>query len=277
MGQVRTCLVSYATERFVPSQKRLEDSALRHGVGELRSWNPGQLQQTDFYATHRQILDRKRGAGYWLWKPFIIESTLNDLHTGDIVIYSDAGIEIVAGLHPLIEVCQLRTEVLLFAGHYDDVGGPGPNTCGKWTRRDCFVGMDCDRPCYHNGQMLDASFLVIRVSPQSMEFVREWLGYCVQPELLIDGPNLCGLPDLPGFIEHRHDQSILSLLAIRREMETFRHPSQFGNHLKEEAFRERGEWTRRPYGSSELYRNSQYGTLLNHHRKRLPAAPDQIG
>ena len=81
-----------------------------------------------------------------------------------------------------------------------------------------------------------------------------------------DRPNVCGLHNLPGFIEHRHDQSILSLLALRDQLEVIRHPSQYGNHLKDEPYREPGEWKSRPYKVDEIYFNSPYGALLNHHR-----------
>jgi hypothetical protein len=31
---------------------------------------------TEFYQEHKQILDRNKGGGYWLWKPFIILEAL---------------------------------------------------------------------------------------------------------------------------------------------------------------------------------------------------------
>jgi uncharacterized protein YndB with AHSA1/START domain len=187
----------------------------------------------------------------------------------DLLIYSDAGIEIIRDLSPLIEHCRARAEIMLFAGHYDDVGAPGPNLCGKWTKRDAFVVMDCDERRYHQGQMLDASFIVLRKTARSVAFLREWLLYCCQPPLLTDDPSVCGLPELPDFIEHRHDQSLLSLLAIREGLDVFRHPSQFGNHLKDEPYREEGEWIRAAYGAHGIYRNSPYHTLLRHHRGDL--------
>src|SRR5262249_22978056 len=143
---------------------------------------------------------------------------------------------------------------------------PGPNICSKWTKRDCFVFMDCDESRHHRGQMVDASFMLLVKTERSIAFIREWFLYCSQRHLLTDQPNICGSPNLPDFVEHRHDQSILSLMANRDGIELFRHPSQHGNHLKEERYREPGEWTRYPYGSRGIYYNSPYKTLLYHHR-----------
>ncbi len=286
---MKSRIVSYADGQFVLSQKVLKESAYRHGIDEGHFWDRAALEDSAFYKIHQPILDRPRGGGYWLWKPFIIKEALSEATSGDIVIYADAGIEIIDEISPLVELC-LRKGMLLFDGHYDDAGAPGPNICSKWTKRDCFVFMGCDEPRYYQSRMLDASFIVLMKTERSVTFIDEWLHYCSQPHLLTDDPNICPHPNLPDFIEHRHDQSILSLLAARDKFERFRHPSQFGNHLKDEPYRQPGEWTRHPYPEDGIYYNSPYKTLLNHHRGKLkltdipllsmrrviPASPEQV-
>jgi hypothetical protein len=265
---MKSHLVCYASARFLPSQQRLIESALRYGVDEVRAWNRAMLEETTFYKMHKGILDLPRGGGYWLWKPFIIEEALKKIRTDDVIVYLDAGVEITGKLSPLLCLCLERSGIMVFAGHYDDVGVP--NLCRTWTKRDCFVGMDCDEARYHEGQMLDASLIVLARTERSLAFIHEWGLYCRQSSILTDQPNLCGLPNLPGFLDHRHDQSVLSLMAIRDGIEVFRHPSQFGNHAKLEPYRERGEWTRHPYGTNSIYYNSPYNTLLYHHRGSIP-------
>lgn len=263
---MRTWLVSYADAAYRLAQERLMDSAARYGIDRLRPWTRDALERTSFYRMHQAVLDEPRGGGYWLWKPFVITQTLKDMAPDDLLAYSDAGMEVIADVQPLFALCRERRDILIFAGHHEDLGAPGPNVCRKWTKRDCFVGMDCDEPRYHDGQMADASFLVVRNTARASALMREWLLCCAQPAILTDAPNRCGVPDLPGFIEHRHDQSVLSLLAIRDHLELFRHPSQHGNHAKAARDRQPGEWTRLPYGSHGLYENSPYGTLLHHNR-----------
>ena len=262
-------LVSYATGKFLASQKVLAESAQRHGIDKVVAWGRDTLEQTTFYKLHKDTLEQPRGAGFWLWKPFIIERLLTKIAPGDVLVYLDAGMEVISDLSPLLALCIEKKGLLIFAGHYDDWGAPGANLCRKWTKRDCFVGMECDEPRYHDGRMLDASLIVLAKTDASRAFVHEWSLYCRQSQLLTDEPNICGLPNFPDFIDHRHDQSILSLLAIRDRIEVFRHPSQFGNHMKEEQYRVPGEWKRYPYGEKGIFRNSPYATLLNHHRGRL--------
>ena len=55
-------------------------------------------------------------------------------------------------------------------------------------------------------------------------------------------PNICGKENINGFLEHRWDQSILSLLAHKYNLELFRMPTQFGNHYKTKQYRIEGEF-----------------------------------
>lgn len=264
---MRTYLTSFASADFNLSLNDLMRTAHDHGIDELRPWRVELLRKTPFYQAHRSTLDHPRGAGYWLWKPYIILETLEHAASGDIVVYSDAGVTVIRSLAPLFALCAEKGGILLFGGHYDGIGGQ-QNTCEVWTKRDCFVLMECDTPRYYRAPMLDASFIVFMKNPQSTSLVNEWLNLCRDPRSLTDSPNQLGLRNRPGFMGHRHDQSILSLLAARHGLEIFRSPSQFGNHCKLAAFRTPNEWLRHPYRMDGSYSNSPYSTLLFHHRKR---------
>jgi hypothetical protein len=263
---VKTHLVSYADARGLASQQALERTAGAHGFHVMHSWDRTRIEQSSLYREHRAMLDYPRGSGYWLWKPYVIAETLREMAVGEIVVYADVDTEIVAPLAPLFACCEHHDGFALFAAHYDEVAGSQPTTCRTWTKRDCFVLMDCDEPRYHDGEMFDASVLVLQKTDAVDAFVQEWLRHCLDDRLLTDRPNTCGLPNLDGFVDHRHDQSILSLCALRRSIEPLRHPAQRGNHLKPEACREAGEWTRYPYGSKGTWSNSPYPTLLDQHR-----------
>jgi len=210
--------------------------------------------------------------GYWLWKPLIIAEQLKLLAEGDVLIYIDAGAEIIADLEPLIELCATSEPVLLF--------GNATDTNVAWTKRDSFVLMDCDTEEYWQGPHCDASVSLFRKCERATHFVTEWLRYGSNANILTDLPTSMGLPDLPGYRDHRYDQSILSLLAQKFKINLYRVPSQFGNHYKMYDFRVPGEfncvnqWNQQPvaYYSVLPYYNSFYGQLLNHHRTKSGAA-----
>ncbi len=264
---MRSRLTCFATSEFRVSQDRLIDTAMQCGIDEATAWDETKIRRTEFYRAHGSILNARRGSGYWLWKPYIVALALDAGEDGDIVVYADAGVSFRKPLSPLFELCVANGGLLCFRGHYDGHWGQ-PSICRVWTKRDCFVLMDCDTAAFHELPMLDASLVVAARSDASRRFVAEWLRYCCDPRILSDQENVCGLPNLEGFVEHRHDQSILTLLAARERIRPFRSPGQFGNHLKPSAFREPGEWTSQPYDEKRVDQRSQYGTLLFHHRKR---------
>ena len=263
----RVVLTSYATAEWYTSLLRLQSSAVRHGFTDLQTWQrKSYLVKTPFYKEHRATLDEPRGGGFWLWKAYIILHALEQAAPGDAVVYVDSGVAFVDDVDPLIVLCQREGGVLLFAGHYEGSGRPGPNVNSRWTKRDCFVRMGADEPRVHGACQVDASMLVFIRNDRSLSFAREFLRFCEDPAILTDAPNVCGLPDLEGFIDHRHDQSVLSILAVLHGITLHRHPSQFGNHLKEPAQRVPGEWCRLP--CSDAPWPDRYGTILDHHRER---------
>jgi hypothetical protein len=120
----------------------------------------------------------------------------------------------------------------------------------EWTKRDAFVALGCDSERYTETKQRLASFLLVRKTLAVQRFFEEYLSYATDIRVLGDGDNALGLPNYPGFREHRHDQSIFSLLTKLHGYEAFRDPSQWGNTLHGE------------------YRSSTYGQLIDHTRKR---------
>ncbi|HEY4108758.1 hypothetical protein [Puia sp.] len=259
-------LTNLSNRRYEESRLRLNASAERYGIDRLRSLDWEDLRTTPFYEENRGILDRPTGMGYWLWKPFIILEALNAVAEGDIVIYADSGLEIVASLEPLFDLCRNGNPILLF--------GNADFSNSMWTKRDCFILMGCDGEAYWKAPQCDAAFAVFRRCEASLRFVSEWLDHCRDGRILTDDANTCGRRNLPDFVEHRRDQSVLSLMAAKHRISLFRMPTQFGNHYKAPAFRLADEFNcvnqnrRAPVDYYALipYYNSPYFQLLDHHR-----------
>ena len=58
-------------------------------------------------------------------------------------------------------------------------------------------------------------------------------------------------PNFMEFKDHRHDQSVLTILSVKYNFELFRDPTQFGNDFKDQ------------------FNNSPYDQLFNHHRGKI--------
>lgn len=187
---------------------------------------------------HPTIARAPRGAGYWLWKPWLLNAALAAADDGDVVMYSDAGATLVADPRPLVELTQ-RHPVLIF----------GQGTKARvWTKRDCFVLLNADSERYWDAPTRCASFQLYRAGPLSRAFVAELLAACTDPRILTDLPNMMGRDNLPEFREHRHDQAVLGILAERYRLALLPDPSQYG----------------------APHAGAPYGQVFDHHRNLRP-------
>lgn len=242
-------LVSFATAEFRDSQRKLIKSAKAFGIDNVFSYTGRKIRKTAFYAAHKQILDCERGAGYWLWKPYCILDAMSRVNEGDIILYADAGAEVIADLSPLFDLCVRQNGIVLFRAH--------GHLNRLWIKRDCFVLMNCDCEKYWNAEQVSAGYGFFLKNDRVKIFLQEWLNYACNPAIITDAPNVAGLPDLPEFKDHRHDQAILSLLAAKHDVPVFRNPSQWGEPYKED----------RRYMKNGIL-NSPYDTVFNLHRTR---------
>ena len=239
--QPKRWLVTFGDQKFFLSMIRLCRSSRRFGIDNFRYWNP-KLLPLAFRKKYHAILRHKRGAGYWIWKPYIILQTLEEAKQGDIVVYSDAGIEIVDSLAPLYDIAQ-RDKIVLFSA--------APYQQKHYTKRDAFAMFDSDTSEYHESFQGMGGFMVLLCCAETKEFIMEWLNMMSEREglAITDGANVSGKENVAGFVEHRHDQSVLSILAVKRKIKFHRDPSQWG-------------W------KSPLQPKSSYGQLINVHRQR---------
>lgn len=219
----RVTLLNYADDRFghkgaifKRAQQAMSASAPAHGIDSVVSWSWEMLADTDFYREHRAYLDRPYHLNGFVFKPYITLRTLKDLHEGDILIYYDSG----EGSHvfdtsvqPLVEMCVTNGGTLIHQWG---------ETNAKWCKRDCFYYMGLDEPQYHEATHLQATWFVLEKNAFTVRFVEEYLRYTLDERVAsYENKRLCGLPDLPGFVENRGDQSVLSLLAHKHRLRTF--------------------------------------------------------
>lgn len=209
-------LVSYATPKYRHRQMLLAASARANGVVETTtSWTLSKLQRSEFSKLAPDISLSERGSGFWAWKPFIILEALEALPDGEIVFYCDVGRKFP---YILLEQPMDRFAKWMVEQSQDIMPGvliPWNGPMSQWTKRDTFVATEMDKPEFHAASPIQASFSFWRVGPRSRTFLKEWLSWCVQRQLVSDDPGTCGQPELPGFQGHRHDQSLMTLCCLK--------------------------------------------------------------
>lgn len=215
-----TVHVSYATDNFSQAARIIQKSAHRFGISESRVYSPDDNVIRVLSSTHASIMTQRRGAGYWLWKPYLIGDILDNVPDGTVVIYTDVAMTFIADPAPLIRLVDCNPIALfhLVPNH----------RMSTWTKRDCFVQLDADFDRYWSLPQLTAAFQVYRAGAESRAFVKALQSASSGEVQLTDIPNQLGLPNFSDFKDHRHDQSILTILAAKHGIKTYPDPSQFG-------------------------------------------------
>jgi hypothetical protein len=100
------------------------------------------------------------------------------------------------------------------AVEHDLTGIQLPNKQVAWTKADAFVLLDaCDESHNDTLHQRAATALALRNCERVRNFVDLCLLYCQDPRIITDQPNQMGQENHQNFQEHRHDQSVFSILT----------------------------------------------------------------
>lgn len=163
-----------------------------------------------FWKQHSTFIENnKRGYGYWIWKPYIIKKTMESMNDGDCLLYLDCGCEIdISKKDKIIDSFQIvkNNYILGTTTHCDKA----------WTKMDLIIKLDILNEIELNSPQLQAGALLFFVCDKTRNIVNEWY------ELACDYHNIDDTPsnekNFDCFCDHRHDQSIISLLAKKYKL-----------------------------------------------------------
>lgn len=199
----KVVMLCYADKNFVQEQLRLINHTNRSAqFDNIYIMDRRSLEATEFYKTHRYILDLERGGGYWLWKPYYILETLKALKDNDILLYMDSGDLFYGDIRKFLSDQLKDKDMLLMEGHDKN---------RLYTKRNAFCVMECDSPEFTETIQVEAGVMAIKNTVRSRKIIKEWLNWCEDPDVLTDEPSE---NNYPGFVDHRHDQSILTNLKV---------------------------------------------------------------
>jgi len=160
---------------------------------------------TVFWNEHSQfILNNKRGYGYWIWKPYLIMKTLEKMNENDILIYSDCGCEIDYKNRDKFDHIFTIIKTDLIIGTYTD------HDEKKHNKMDLLLYLGMNNNKYLTLQR-QSGLLCILNCKKTFDLIKEWYKISCNYHLLDDTPSI--KPNYSIFVEHRHDQSIFSLLT----------------------------------------------------------------
>lgn len=205
-------LITFASEDY-ESKRSLTVSSTLPLVDRVINYCPKDLDEV-FVKQNNKIMSQSRGYGYWLWKPYIILQTIKSLDDSCMVIYCDSGDLISENIISKAKQ-HIDQGVFLVESNHKNY---------QFTKSDCFVLMDCNDEKYWNSNQIYASISFWRNTDFSVYILEEWLKFCKNPQIITDSSNIYS-NNHSSFIDHRHDQSILTNVAIKNSVPTCKEKS----------------------------------------------------
>lgn len=195
--------VTFADAKYAATLRRIEREA-RGVFRTVHAYSERDLAG-EFENSHASFVrDNPRGYGYWIWKPYVVRAALRSAREGEVVVYADAGCTIGSRkrLRELVAMTSAETDGLvtfLVPMRYD------PRE-SRWTKREVLrvFGVENDE----SRQIMATAFL-IKNTARNRAFVDEWYHLCSRYGLVDD---TLSEDQRPEFSEHRHDQSLFSML-----------------------------------------------------------------
>ncbi len=187
-------VASYAAghEVFRKNQKTFAYSALHKGIGFIFNYQH-HLIDPAFLEKHKNVFAKRKGAGYWLWKPWVVMNTLKQIPENAYLIYCDGGFTFEKNPKPFLDLLKDH-DMVVFA-----YGGP----LGSHCKPSALIKTHTNTEAGRKSPALLGGVLFMKNTPTTRHFVGQWLKYCEDDDLLLyeDGPGNA----------HRADESMLAV------------------------------------------------------------------
>lgn len=201
--------ISYADKNFSNSKIRLTREAIR-----FKNFDSFKIFQKDnlplsFRKEFRTILNKKKGAGYYIWKPYIVKKSLESINEGDYLIYLDAGCSInEKAKKRFFEYLNIlnKSDFGCLSFKFKDSWRPEKH----WTTNEIFKYFEVKDASIKNTGQFIGGVQILQKKDHSVFLVDKWIQTLYDDrELFTDHYSK---NQNQFFKKNRHDQSVFSVL-----------------------------------------------------------------
>jgi hypothetical protein len=198
--------------QYTVAGKRLMKQAWETGVFDKNILYTEEYlkQDPEFWPRHQEFIKyNPRGYGYYIWKPYLIKKTMEQMQDGDKLFWLDS----------VCEIDKRNNENLLKYLKYvetDYIIGSRNGVEREWSKIDLILRLNMLEAKYLENLQRQANAILLLVCDKTRALVNEWYDICCDYHFLDDSSDTH--ERLRGFKEHRHDQSIFSLLTKKHNL-----------------------------------------------------------
>jgi hypothetical protein len=201
-----------AGERLIKQAQNLE--LFDNSTLYTDEWLKNDLEYWTQHKDYFENENNKLGYGYWIWKSYIIKKTMEKLNDGDVLLYLDCGCEIdikkKSAISEFFE--KVKNELIIYTpASYGSIYSF--KEC-EYTKMDLFIEMDMLEARYLFEEQRQAGAIMFFVCEKTRDLVDEWYKLTCNYHNIDDTPSM--KKNFHCFKEHRHDQSVFSLLTKKR-------------------------------------------------------------
>ena len=251
MDNNKKYFLSFGNERFIKSRESIINESKNINIFDYYILETESICKEKLFQDVISKIPTNRGPGrgyyYYMWKPYIIYKNLKKMNDGDILFYCDSGMKIINN----------DNNIKKFKFLFDSVSNS--STCESGILTFITTGPREKRLEYMfnlsqlfkhfniesnkditDTQQVQAGISIFYKCKNSMKIVEEWFNtsqnypeyFCGDPRVF---PILKLIKQRSGYIDHRHDQSIWSILCKIRNVNILTHDK---NPIHQTHFRE---------------------------------------
>ena len=244
-------LVSFADSRLQKALDRLRMQAEQFEIFDtMHLFNEKDLSENFKSRMKGRLVAGSRGFGYWTWKPEVISLALEAMDPDECLLYVDAGCHLnVNGRLRMLDyfdaVSKSPNGVIAFQANPPNEQNSKLVHDGRflfnqpnyqWIKGDAFeyFGVKGNVRATHV-QAIGAGVILLRNCSSARAIINEWRELAITRfDLFDDSPSKS--PNLDGFVEHRHDQAVWTLLCMKHNVNTlsayeYWYPRQQGRRM----------------------------------------------
>jgi hypothetical protein len=216
------------TENFKCHIEKLVNTIQKYSDFKIITFNKNEIDK-EFVQENSSILNQPRGDGYWLWKPYIISKTLSKINNNDLLFYIDSKYYFTEPFENLYSdiIDNKEQDMVIWRNKPNEPS----YLLRNWCKMDVIQKYNMYNDVFmHNTEACWAGALIIRKTQNSAAIIDEWLKMSCCDDIT-DRPST--IPNNQDFIEHRHDQSLLSILVKKYNIKLYTFEKKYLQNVRQ--------------------------------------------